>query len=302
MFVVTPRKEEPLGLAVKFPMKPGRPYLVQEPAPEMMLRAFDEAVRRGQQGLLVTRRNPTSLREDFGWSRTPILWLTETPGQNHVAPGNPGMFGRLVEDFAKVEPTGIVALDGVETIFQEAGRAPALKTLQRLRDVVTSGGGVFLVSVATAGADPEGGAFFEREFDRLPLPGGSGSGIEDLFVIDATTGILLSHQSRASGVGVDADLLAGMLTAIMDFAKTSFSQGNDQLRDLTLGERHVALERGARVIVAAVFRGHDPPDVHSEMRAFVLRAEARYGPLLAEWSGDMAEMGGLALMARRLFL
>ena len=56
------------------------------------------------------------------------------------------------------------------------------------------------------------------------------------------------------------------------------------------------------MIVAAVFRGRDPPDVHSEMRAFVIRAESTYGPTLARWSGDMTEMRGLEVMAGRLFL
>lgn len=93
-----------------------------------------------------------------------------------------------------------------------------------------------------------------------------------------------------------------MLTAIMDFAKASFAHGDEQLRDLTLGERRVALERGTRMIVAAVFRGRDPPDVHSELRAFVLRAETRYAPVLAAWSGDMTQMQGLEVMASRLFL
>ncbi len=56
------------------------------------------------------------------------------------------------------------------------------------------------------------------------------------------------------------------------------------------------------MIVAAVFRGRDPPDVHSELRPFVLRAETRYEPVLATWSGDMTQMQGLEVMASRLFL
>ena len=202
----------------------------------------------------------------------------------------------------KDAPKGAVALDGVESIVREAGGERALKCLQILKDTVVSGGGIFLLSVTAAGADLESAAFFEREFERLPVPEPTAAVIEDLFVIEANTGILLARRARATNQELDADLLAGMLTAIMDFAKTSFAQGSEQLRELTLGERKVALERGTRMIVAAVIRGRDAPDVHSEMRAFVLRAETRYGPLLATWSGDMAELRGLEVMASRLFL
>ena len=302
MFVVTPRREGRLDLPVKFPVKPGHAYLVEEAAPALLMGAFDEKVRSGEAGLLITRRNPTSVREDTGLAQTPILWLTEMPGQNRVAPGNPAMLEGLVAAFIKDAPKAIVALDGVEALVRECGGERTVKCIQVLKDTVVSSGGVFLASVTPAGPSLEIASLFEREFERLPIPEANGITIEDLFVIEANTGILLARKARAAPEEVDPDLLAGMLTAIMDFAKASFAQGSDVLRELTLGERKVALERGSRMIVAAVFRGRDPGDMHSELRAFVVRAETRYGPLLSGWSGDMNEMRGLELMAARLFV
>jgi len=302
MFVVTPRKEAPLDLPVKFPIRAGHAYVVEEAAPELLLRAFDEAVHRGGSGLLVTRRNPTAVREDTGLAETPVLWLTDTPGLNRVAPGNPAMLERLVESFVEKAPSAVVGLDGFESLAREAGSERAIQCVQRMKDRILSAGGAFLVSVAGMALGAESISFFGREFERLPVPEPAAATIEDLFVIEANTGILLARRARPTSEELDADLMAGMLTAIMDFVKASFARGNDQLRDLTLGERRVALERGSRMIVAAVFHGRDPPDVHSEMRAFVIRAETAYGPTLAKWSGDMTEMRGLEVMAGRLFL
>lgn len=302
MFVVVPRKEEALPLSVKFPLKAGHAYVVEEAAPVWLLRAFDEGVRRGETGLLVTRRNPATVREEYGLAQVPILWLTDTPGQNRVAPGNPAMLERLVQSFLEKAPASRVALHGFEALSQASGEARALRAVQLLRDIVISGGGTFLLSVHNLSPDPDAGSFFEREFDALPLPPAEGSGVEDVFVIEANTGILLARKDRGSVQGLDADLLAGMLTAIMDFAKASFAQGDGQLRELSLGERRVALERGSRMIVAAVFRGADPPDVHAELRSFVLRAESRYAALLATWSGDISQMRDLEVMAGRLLL
>lgn len=302
MFVVVPKKEDRLDLTVKFPVRPGHAYVVEEAAPETLQRAFDEAIRRGVPGLLATRRNPASVREENGWTKTPILWITDAPGQNRVAPGNPAMLERLVLDFVAQAPASVVGLHGFESVAREVGTARALKTVQLLRDAVTAGGGVFLLSLHPSTADAEVAPFLEREFEALPVPPPEGSGVEDVFVIEANTGILLARKERSAASVVDADLMAGMLTAIMDFAKTSFAHGDDQLRDLTLGERRVALERGARVIVAAVYRGREPPDVHAEMRSFVQRAEARYGPVLAAWNGDIGQMQGLQVMAGRLLV
>ena len=301
MFTVTPRKEERLDLPSKFPLQPGHAYVVEEAAPRILLRAFDEAVRGGQRGLLVTRRNPAAVREGASLSQSPILWLTEMPGQNHVAPGNPAMLLSLVAQFVRDAPKGIVALDGVEAMSGAIGRGAAETCLQSLKDLVVSAGGVFLVSVTPTGNDTGTAAFFEREFEVLRASDAEATAIEDLLIIEATTGILLARKSRGAASTLDSDLLAGMLTAIMDFTKTSFAQGDDQLRDLILGERKVALERGARMIVAAVFRGRDPPDVHPEIRAFMVRAESAYGPTLTRWNGDIAEMRGLEVMASRLF-
>lgn len=262
MFVVTPRKEERLDLPVKFPIKPGHAYRLEGASRDRLLAAFDESLRRGTPGLLVTRQNPVAVREDTGLARTPILWLTDMPGQNHVAPGNPKMLERLVAEFVREAPASVVALDGIESIVRDAGPALALKALEAVKDIVVSGGGTFLASVATADFGEGTASFFDREFEPIPTSAAETAMIEDLFVIEANTGILLARRSREEDRELDADLLAGMLTAIMDFAKTSFARGDDQLRDLTLGERRVALERGTRMIVAAVFRGREMPDVH----------------------------------------
>jgi hypothetical protein len=56
------------------------------------------------------------------------------------------------------------------------------------------------------------------------------------------------------------------------------------------------------VFLAVVFKGAEPVDIRPEMRAFVMRAEQRYGEILDRWSGNMAEVHGLEAMAGRLFL
>jgi len=48
--------------------------------------------------------------------------------------------------------------------------------------------------------------------------------------------------------------------------------------------------------------GSGPSEMREEMRVFLDRAERRYGPLMARWSGEIADVAGLQAMTSRLFL
>jgi len=101
---------------------------------------------------------------------------------------------------------------------------------------------------------------------------------------------------------VDPDVMAGMLTAIMNFARVSFAGGADELRRLELGDQTVVIERSPKFILAVAITGKPPADVQEEMRIFLERAERRYGPMMARWTGDPMEFPGLQAMTSRLFL
>jgi hypothetical protein len=55
-------------------------------------------------------------------------------------------------------------------------------------------------------------------------------------------------------------------------------------------------------LLASVVRGPFAGDLDAEMRAFVWRAERRYGELLERWDDDVEEVSGVRAMTARLFL
>jgi hypothetical protein len=93
-----------------------------------------------------------------------------------------------------------------------------------------------------------------------------------------------------------------MLTAIMNFARTSFAEGSDELRRLELGERTIVIERSPGFIVAIAVAGSAPAEMRGEMRIFLDRVEKRYGAMMSKWTGDIAAVAGLQAMTSRLFL
>ncbi|HJR49672.1 MAG TPA: hypothetical protein VJ794_01115, partial [Gemmatimonadales bacterium] len=81
--------------------------------------------------------------------------------------------------------------------------------------------------------------------------------VEQVFLIHAETGLLLSHAWTPELPPSDPDLVSGMLTAIRDFVADSFARDGDAggLRRFTVGELTVMVEQGPQAILAAVVRG-----------------------------------------------
>ena len=301
MFVVTPQKEEPVGVPRRFDLKPGHAYAIRERRPRLSFLAVAEAVRLGSLGLVITRCTPTEVRDDFDLQTTPILWLTSAVGQNRVPPTNPELLERLVREFVAAQPKAVVVLEGIEYLSNYLEAARVVRLLNTIRDLVTAGDGVLLASTDPAALDEATAGVLDREFEPLAVPEKVGYEVEDVFVIEGG-GLLLTHASRSDGADVDPDVMAGMLTAIMNFARVSFAGGADELRRLELGDQTVVIERSPKFILAVAITGKPPADVQEEMRIFLERAERRYGPMMARWTGDPQEFPGLQAMTSRLFL
>src|SRR5256885_552546 len=278
MFVVTPHREEPVGVPRRFDLQAGRAYAIRERRPPLAFPAVAEAVRLGALGLVITRRTPTEVRDDYDLQTTPILWLTSAVGPNRLPPTNPELLEGLVREFVAAQPKAVVVLEGIEYLANYLESARVVRLLNTVRDLVTAGDGTLLASADPAALDEATAGVLDREFEPLAVPEKVGYEVEDVFVIEGG-GLLLTHASRSDGADVDPDVMAGMLTAIMNFARVSFAGGADELRRLELGDQTVVIERSPKFILAVAITGKPPAEVQEEMRIFLERAERRYGPM-----------------------
>jgi len=304
MFDMTPRPEEPVAYPRKFPLRQGRAYLAKERRPDLGFRALAEAVRQGDIGLVITRLPPAAVREGFDLDRTTVLSLSSVTAQNTVAPTQPEILERLVSRFLAGQTRAVVALEGVEYLATYVGFARVFRTLNGLRDAVTQAGGVFIVSADPAALDEGDQAVLDREYEPLPVASTEGFAVQEVFVIHSS-GLLVSHAGRTETPrpgAPDQDVMAGMLTAIMNFARVSFAEASHELKGFDLGEKKVVIERGSRIILAVVFLGREPASIADEMRAFISRAERKFGVALDRWSGSMDEMVGIRAMTARLLI
>ena len=121
--------------------------------------------------------------------------------------------------------------------------------------------------------------------------------IEDLFLINRE-GLLIAHTTGRRDSHGDADILAGMLTAIMSFAQDVFQEEIGGLRQFEIGSKTVALERSEHVYVAAIGSGPIRNRLSTSLRDFLADIEERYGDRLQWWSGMNEDLLGIDAMVQ----
>lgn len=111
--------------------------------------------------------------------------------------------------------------------------------------------------------------------------------VEQVFLIHRKTGLLLQHVSAtAAGVG-DADMIAGMLTAIRDFVQDSFGgKEGESLDTFQVGELSVWVEQGPLAALAAVIRGNAPKDLRGVFTNAIEKIHLESARELQAFEGD----------------
>jgi len=141
-----------------------------------------------------------------------------------------------------------------------------------------------------------------------PIPRGpqivgvdTGFALSDLFLIYVDGRLIKSvffeTQLRE---GMDEDIMSGMLTAITDFIKDSFSEESGALKTLQYGKMTIFLERGVGMYLAVVFHGNAPPELREKMRWLLIRLWKRYKYQLKVWDGSYDGLDGIDFLLNGL--
>ena len=111
--------------------------------------------------------------------------------------------------------------------------------------------------------------------------------VEQVFLIERQSGLLLLHVKAGAVSTKDADMVSGMLSAIRDFVRDSFRVSEHEALDtLQVGELSVWIEQGPHAMLAAVIRGNAPTELRHTMQEAIEHVHARMGSALADFSGD----------------
>ncbi|MFL6531211.1 MAG: OmpA family protein [Chthoniobacterales bacterium] len=114
--------------------------------------------------------------------------------------------------------------------------------------------------------------------------------VEQLFLIHRETSMSLLHVAADPSITKDSDMVAGMLSAIQDFARDSFDVGGDSaLEEFRVGEMQVWIAPGRHAYLAAAIRGTPPRDLRVRLEEAIESIHVLKGSALASFDGDAAQ-------------
>ena len=110
--------------------------------------------------------------------------------------------------------------------------------------------------------------------------------MEQVFLIQHGSGLLIEHVFAKTTVSRDPDLVSAMLTAIQDFVHDSFgADQEDTVDNFQVGERKIWIEHGRLAMLAVVIRGNPPVGLKKMMRDVLDDIHLRYADELSEMDG-----------------
>ena len=110
--------------------------------------------------------------------------------------------------------------------------------------------------------------------------------VEQLFLIHRETSLSLLHVTSDPALSKDSDMVAGMLSAIQDFARDSFATGEDSvLEEFRVGELQVWIVPGRHAYLAAVIRGTPSLELRPALQETIETVHVLKGSALAEFAG-----------------
>lgn len=111
--------------------------------------------------------------------------------------------------------------------------------------------------------------------------------VEQLFLIHRDTSLSLLHVTAESVGAKDSDMVAGMLSAIQDFARDSFETGTDSaLEEFRVGELQVWIAPGRHAYLAAVIRGNPSRELRVALEETIETVHLQRAAELANFGGD----------------
>jgi hypothetical protein len=128
--------------------------------------------------------------------------------------------------------------------------------------------------------------------------------VEEVFLVHKS-GILIAHRMRKPSTDYDEEIVSGMFTAVQEFIKDTFSNGDESgeafsLQELTLGENRILLEQGEHIYMAVIFAGRGTKQLRRKTTKLLIEIESKYSDPLINWFGDMDKFKGIDQMLKIL--
>ena len=111
--------------------------------------------------------------------------------------------------------------------------------------------------------------------------------VEQIFLIHKETGLVLNHLRAPAVAPKDADMVAGMLSAIKQFVQDGLNARRDSsLKTVGLTDTELWIDDSPHSIIAADIRGHAPEDFRLRMKVALEGIEEHFSFAFENFKGD----------------
>ncbi len=126
---------------------------------------------------------------------------------------------------------------------------------------------------------------------RMPRP----YSLENLFLIH-NDGRLIAHVTEEENTNMDNDVVSAMFTAVQEFVRDSFQQGEVGLKKLEIGDKSVIIEKGKSVYIAMIYSGWPRKEIFTSLAMLLRDIEERFADRIIRWNGTMKSLKGVQEM------
>ncbi len=120
-------------------------YLIKEERPQLSYRLFRFLLNDERQGLIISRRHPSKLRDEKGLENVRLVWLSHTPGEDYHNPSALGSLNKLICRFIQDNERAVVLLDGLEYLTLYNDFVQTLLFVEHVNEFVMQNPGVVLI-------------------------------------------------------------------------------------------------------------------------------------------------------------
>ncbi|MFH0863378.1 MAG: DUF835 domain-containing protein [Candidatus Altiarchaeota archaeon] len=152
----------------KYRLKKGYCYLILEETPTQSMEIFTEFVTHNHHGLMLTRTQPSRVRQSFGLRTTPVLWMTNAKtDEKTVKPTDLDRIAFIIKDFIRFDIDSIILIQRLDYLITENDFNTVLKFIHNLNDIIMASRCMLLISLDPSTLSREKLALLTQELEDL---------------------------------------------------------------------------------------------------------------------------------------
>lgn len=151
----------------EYRLKSNMGYIVQEECGVRGFEIFRDQIIHGISGLCITKYPPHSIRDRYGFEKTPLFWFTFKQSDKETVVNPQKMDVEVipqVEDFVKKGERTMVYMDCFDQITLVKGFGNTLTLINDIRNICRENNSILLLSINPEIFDKEQLSFFEKSF------------------------------------------------------------------------------------------------------------------------------------------